>query len=96
MITQINTADVSRHDSTAGNKKQPYSGYTRKTMQSYVIKFDDIDKLRYIIFAREENRPYIPTERKCRKMKDKKFTILCIILIILLAAFAVYMVLRQQ
>lgn len=29
-------------------------------------------------------------------MKDKKFTILCIILIILLAAFAVYMVLRQQ
>ncbi len=28
-------------------------------------------------------------------MKDKKFTILCIILIILLAAVAVYMVLRQ-
>ena len=29
-------------------------------------------------------------------MKDKKFTILCIILIILLTAFAVYMVLRRQ
>ena len=28
-------------------------------------------------------------------MKDKKFTILCIILIILLAGFAVYMVLQQ-
>ena len=28
-------------------------------------------------------------------MKDKKFTILCIILIILLAGFAIYMVLRQ-
>lgn len=29
-------------------------------------------------------------------MKDKKFTILCIILVILLAAFAVYMVLQQD
>ena len=29
-------------------------------------------------------------------MKDKKFTILCIILIILLTAFAVYMVLQQD
>ena len=74
MITQINTAAVSRHDSTAGDKKQPYSGHTRKTMQSYVIEFDK----------------EVPEDER------QKFTILCIILIILLAAFAVYMVLRQQ